>query len=136
MPEPLHLGGLLGGGWRGAAFRPFRPGVEICPILDGAPAVALLRYAPGAEVPWHRHPGLETVLVLDGAQSDARGDYPAGSLVLNPAGSAHRVWSGPGCVVLIQWERPVEFLPPAEAARAEAGAAPGAPALPAEDRAP
>jgi anti-sigma factor ChrR (cupin superfamily) len=110
MPEPLHIAGLLAGGWRTAAFRPFREGVEICPIMEGAPAVALLRYAPGSGVPRHRHPGLETILVLDGVQSDDRGDYPAGSLILNPEGSQHRVWSGPGCVVLIQWERPVEFL--------------------------
>ncbi|MEO8243474.1 MAG: cupin domain-containing protein [bacterium] len=82
------------------------------PILTGEPAVALLRYAPGAGVPAHRHNGLETILVLDGVQSDERGDYPAGTLMLNPAGSAHRVWSDMGCVVLIQWNRQVEFLDP------------------------
>jgi anti-sigma factor ChrR (cupin superfamily) len=111
MPEPTHLAALLGGGWRRATFAPFREGVEICPILTGAPAVALLRYAPGSGVPAHRHTGLETILVLEGAQSDERGRYPEGSLVLNPEGSTHRVWSDEGCVVLIQWERPVEFLP-------------------------
>lgn len=103
---------LLSGGWRDAPFRPFREGVEICPIRDGAPAVALLRYAPGAGVPTHLHPGLETILVLDGVQSDEAGDYPVGSLILNPPGSQHSVWSDPGCVVLIQWTLPVEFVTP------------------------
>jgi anti-sigma factor ChrR (cupin superfamily) len=110
MAEPLHLAGLLAGGWRDRAFGPFRDGVEICRLWPGPPDVALLRYAPGASVPRHRHGGLETVLVLDGSQSDERGDYPAGSLVCNPEGSIHSVWSRAGCVVLIQWQRPVEIL--------------------------
>lgn len=107
---PLHVPGLLGGSWKDAVFEPFREGVEICPLRRHDPAVALLRYAPGASVPRHLHTGLESIVVLDGVQSDERGDYPAGSLILNPEGSAHSVWSGPGCVVLIQWERPVRFL--------------------------
>jgi len=72
--------------------------------------VALLRYAPGAGVPRHRHPALETILVLEGVQSDERGDYPAGTLILNPAGTEHTVWSATGCTVLIQWNLPVEFV--------------------------
>ena len=76
---------------------------------DGA-SIALLRYAAGARVPLHEHPGLETVLVVEGSQSDERGTYKAGDLVLNPAGSRHSVWSTDGCVVLIQWEKPVRIL--------------------------
>jgi anti-sigma factor ChrR (cupin superfamily) len=91
-------------------FAPFRDGVEICRLRADDPAVALLRYAPGAAVPRHMHTGLETILVLEGAQSDERGHYPAGTLVLNPTGTEHSVWSEGGCVVLIQWERPVRFL--------------------------
>jgi hypothetical protein len=59
------------------------------PLATGEPAIALLRYAPGAGVPAHLHPGMETILVLEGAQSDDRGRYPAGSLVVNPEGTAH-----------------------------------------------
>ena len=70
----------------------------------------MLRYQAGAMVPRHRHPGLETVLVLEGTQSDEQATYGVGSLVINPAGSIHSVWSERGCVVLIHWERPVEFL--------------------------
>lgn len=110
MAEPFCMAALLGGGWRDCAFQPFREGVEIFPICPGEPAVALLRYAPGAGVPRHRHLGLETILVLDGAQSDERGRYPAGSFLVNPEGSSHSVWSDIGCVVLIQWDRPVQFL--------------------------
>ena len=110
MADPTHIAGLLAGGWRDAAFGPFREGVDICVLVAGEPSVALLRYAPGASVPTHRHAGLETILVLEGAQSDERGRYPAGSLIANPEGTTHSVWSDEGCVVLIQWERPVEIL--------------------------
>lgn len=110
MSDPFSLSGFLPETWRDAVYEPFREGVEISPILTGEPAVALLRYAPGAGVPRHLHRGLETILVLEGSQSDERGTYPTGSLVLNPEGSVHSVWSEDGCVVLIQWNRQVEFV--------------------------
>ena len=34
----------------------------------------------------------------------------AGTLVINPPGSAHQVKSPEGCVVLVHWQLPVEFL--------------------------
>lgn len=101
---------FLGGGWRRCAFEPFRDGVEICRLVAGEPELALLRYAPGARVPRHLHQGLETILVLEGSQSDEFGRYGAGALVANAAGSIHSVASEEGCVVLIQWTRPVAIL--------------------------
>ncbi|PZX36260.1 ChrR-like protein with cupin domain [Roseinatronobacter thiooxidans] len=100
---------LLPDGWRDLPFSHFREGVEIAQLRSADPAVALLRYKPGASVPHHEHTGLETILVLEGTQSDERGDYPVGTLVLNPKGSKHSVWSDRGCTVLIQWESPVYF---------------------------
>ena len=96
--------------WHDLPFTHFRDGVEAHHIKQGSPALAILRYAPGAKVPLHLHTGLETILVLDGVQSDERGDYPKGTLVLNPEGTSHSVWSESGCAVLIQWERPIEIL--------------------------
>ena len=58
----------------------------------------------------HLHQGLETVLVLEGSQSDESGRYRSGAIVFNAAGTEHSVWSEDGCVVLIQWERPVLIL--------------------------
>lgn len=110
MSDPFSLPAFLPETWREAVYQPFREGVEISPIVEGEPAVALLRYAPGAGVPRHLHRGLETILVLEGTQSDERGTYATGDLVFNPAGSAHSVWSQDGCVVLIQWAKNVEFL--------------------------
>ncbi len=105
-----HLPGLMQGGWRDLTFAPFREGVEICDLTPGYPKLALLRYAPGAAVPRHRHTGLETIVVLDGSQTDEAGHYPKGSVMVNPEGTEHAVRSEDGCVVLIQWERPVEIL--------------------------
>ncbi|TIW17859.1 MAG: allophanate hydrolase [Mesorhizobium sp.] len=112
MPN-LAFAGLVDGGWRDLAFEPFRHGVAVHWLLKGGPvepSVAVLRYQPGAGVPRHRHAGLETIVVLEGIQSDDNGDYPAGSVILNPVGSEHSVWTKDGCVVLIQWDLPVIFL--------------------------
>ena len=106
--------GLLDSGWRALVFDPFREGVEIFWLEKGAtdddPSLALLRYAPGASVPRHLHRGLETIMVLDGAQSDENGEYRKGAVALNPVGSEHSVWSPEGCVVLIHWTKPVLML--------------------------
>jgi anti-sigma factor ChrR (cupin superfamily) len=113
VPDRLHLPRLLAGGWRALAFEPFRPGVEICRLADSGESrasLALLRYQPGASVPAHRHDGLETILVLEGSQRDEHGHYAAGDMVVNPVGSKHSVSTDEGCVVLIQWERPVRML--------------------------
>ena len=109
---PGFFTAALAGGWRDLPFEPFREGGEIHLLADGPAAAALLRYAPGASVPRHRHTGLETILVLEGAQSDDNGTAAAGSLIFNPEGTEHSVWSETGCVVLIHWTRPVEFLEP------------------------
>lgn len=108
----LTLPSLLDGGWRAVPFDPFRRGVDIHWLYGqgGGPAAALLRYVPGAAIPLHEHTGFEHVLVLDGAQEDEHGRYPAGSFVVNPPGSRHRVWSATGCVALLIWERPVRML--------------------------
>jgi len=94
-------------------WEPLREGIQVLWLWGDArvgPSVALLRYEPGAHVPLHRHTGFELIYVLSGAQSDERGTYSAGSLVINPTGDEHSVRSDEGCLVLIVWERPVEFV--------------------------
>jgi anti-sigma factor ChrR (cupin superfamily) len=94
------------------AWQPLRPGVEIHRLYgleDEGPSAALLRYQPGAEVPWHVHTGVEHILVLAGSQDDGHGRYGPGSFVVNLPGSRHRVASPDGCLVLVVWERPVRF---------------------------
>jgi anti-sigma factor ChrR (cupin superfamily) len=113
----VSFAGLAHAGWRRLTFERFRPGMEVHWLQIGEaaePSVAVLKYAPGSRVPRHRHSGLETIVVLDGMQSDENGDYPAGTVVLNATGSEHSVWSAQGCVVLIQWDKPIAFLESAD----------------------
>jgi anti-sigma factor ChrR (cupin superfamily) len=65
---------------------------------------------PGATVPRHMHTRLETILVPDGVQCDERGRYGPGAVSVHPEGSVHSVWSGTGCAVRVQGERPVKIL--------------------------
>jgi anti-sigma factor ChrR (cupin superfamily) len=117
-PSPLVIRDLL---QRAAQLRdepgwePFRPGIQIQRLYqtdECGPAAALLRYEPGTGVPTHTHLGYEHVLILDGAQSDEHGSYPAGTFIINGPQSRHRVTSDAGCVVLIIWEAGVRFQAP------------------------
>jgi anti-sigma factor ChrR (cupin superfamily) len=93
-------------------FEPFREGVEKAALFRDASSgeeVAVLRYAPGANVPEHEHAGYEYIFVLQGSQSDERGNYGVGTLVVNAPGTQHTVVSPEGCVVLAMWARPVLF---------------------------
>jgi anti-sigma factor ChrR (cupin superfamily) len=94
------------------AWAPFQPGVEIHRVYGdekSGPSAILLRYAPGASIPFHTHSCHEHIFVLDGEQADQRGTYRAGDFVVNPPGSAHSVTSASGCVVLVVRHEPVAF---------------------------
>lgn len=89
-----------------------RPGVEFHALYGRpgqGPSAALLRYAPGATVPEHRHTDYEHILVLHGSQRDGSGHYPAGTLLVSPPGSQHAVTSEAGCVVLAIWSGAIDF---------------------------
>ncbi|RVU85941.1 cupin [Leucothrix sargassi] len=49
----------------------------------------VVRYAPNSEFSSHTHTGGEEFYVLDGVFSDEHADYPKGSYVRNPIGTAH-----------------------------------------------
>ncbi|HQR96355.1 MAG TPA: cupin domain-containing protein, partial [Thiotrichales bacterium] len=50
----------------------------------------------------HTHPQGEEIFVLEGVFSDETGDYPAGSYLRNPPGSAHAPFSKDGCVLFVK----------------------------------
>ena len=94
------------------SWKPLRPGVDKLTLglgLDGE-EVALLRYAPGAWVPEHKHPGRETLLMLEGVQADQGGSYGAGALKIMEVGTQHSLNSETGCLLLIHWAKPVRFV--------------------------
>ncbi len=93
-------------------WQALRPGVAFHALYGQpgqGPAAALLRYAPGARVPAHRHGGSEHILVLAGSQRDENGVYTTGTLLVSPAGSRHAVISDDGCLVLAIWAGPLDF---------------------------
>jgi quercetin dioxygenase-like cupin family protein len=96
------------------AWEPFRPGVDLHRIYgdgnSGSSAV-LIRFQPGARVPRHEHDGYEHILVLSGSQQDENGVAAAGTLIVNPPGTSHSIFSPRGCIVLAIYEKPVRFPP-------------------------
>jgi anti-sigma factor ChrR (cupin superfamily) len=70
-----------------------------------ARATSVVRYAPNSRFERHVHGGGEEILVLEGVFSDEAGDYPAGSYLRNPPGSAHAPFSREGCMLFVKlWQ--------------------------------
>lgn len=86
------------------------PGVERM-MLDRvggevARATSLVRYAPNTQFSPHTHDGGEEFLVLDGVFSDEHQDYPKGSYVRNPIGTAHTPKIGDeGATILVKLQQ-------------------------------
>lgn len=82
------------------------PGVERRMLdrigAEVARATSIVRYAPQSRFARHVHGGGEEFLVLDGVFSDEHGDYPAGTYVRNPIGTAHSPHSAEGCTILVK----------------------------------
>lgn len=116
-PDVLYEA-IIGDGWKrdDLPWRPWvengREGVEMVPLFmgaDGGAAALLLRFQPGAHGDFHKHGGAELMLVLDGVLEDEKGGYfPAGTLVVEGAGSIHQALSRHGCTLLAVRERPAE----------------------------
>ena len=78
-----------------------------------ARATSIVRYLPGASFARHVHGGGEEILVLEGVFSDERGDYPAGTYLRNPPGSAHAPFSRDGCLLFVKlWQFAAQDLEP------------------------
>jgi anti-sigma factor ChrR (cupin superfamily) len=66
---------------------------------------SVVRYDADSHFSAHPHPLGEEILVLEGVFSDEQGDYPAGSYIRNPPGSAHTPFSKQGCVLLVKLDQ-------------------------------
>lgn len=68
-----------------------------------ARATTIVRFAPNSAFDRHTHGGGEEFLVLQGVFSDEHADYPVGSYVRNPIGTAHTPHIGPeGATILVK----------------------------------
>jgi len=85
---------------------PWQPGDDGRAFLAlhefGSECVRLERWAPGAQVAAHDHPGGEEVVVLDGAFEDEHGSYPAGTWIREPHGSSHSPSTREGCLLYVK----------------------------------
>jgi len=95
-----------------------RPGVFWKVLWEEGDRKALLvRYAPGATIPRHRHLGDEQVFVLEGSVSDDTGTCTAGNYVRRPPGCVHAVHSDGGALVLAILSGGTQTLPSGDRAR-------------------
>ena len=90
-----------------------RPGVfwkVIWEDPDGRHKAILVRYAPGATIPRHRHVGDEQIFVLEGAVADDTGVCTAGNYARRPPGCEHTIVSETGAVVFAITSGPTEVI--------------------------
>lgn len=88
-----------------------RPGVfwkVLWEDADGRHKAILVRYAPGAVVPRHRHLGDEQIYVLEGSVVDDAGACTAGNYARRPPGCVHTVTSPAGALVFAVTSGPTE----------------------------
>jgi hypothetical protein len=92
-------------------FGDFKPNVQKL-ILAGAADtqhVAVLWYTVvDGGVGLHYHAKTESVYVIDGTQTDAKGVYPTGTVYFNPPGSGHQITQSSG-FFLLAYAAPPDF---------------------------
>lgn len=100
----INLEGVVDVNWRDV------PAKEICPGIrkrdlwrgqDGARAQIVEIDAGAAFTSLDAHSGPEEIFVVTGVFGDGAHEYPAGSFIHNPAGSAHVPQSRDGCVIFV-----------------------------------
>ena len=70
----------------------------------------LLKWEPGASLPFHRHPEIEQSYVLEGSFYDHDGLCRAGEFVWRTPGSLHETHTDEGCVLLAIYRKPNVFF--------------------------
>jgi anti-sigma factor ChrR (cupin superfamily) len=79
-----------------------RKRVHLVGPAEEGQVTSVVRYDAGSTFPAHDHPDGEEIFVLEGVFSDERGDWPAGTYLLNPEGFRHAPFSRPGCVLFVK----------------------------------
>ena len=82
--------------------RVWRKRLDLSGAAERGRVTSIVRYDANSKFHPHLHPGGEEILVLDGVFSDAHGDFPAGSYLLNPEVFEHAPFSKSGCVLFVK----------------------------------
>src|SRR5262245_11042048 len=80
----------------------WRKRVHLVGPVESGQVTSVVRYEPRSTFHVHEHPDGEEIFVLDGVFSDERGDWPAGTYLLNPEGFRHAPFSREGCVLFVK----------------------------------
>jgi hypothetical protein len=89
----------------------FRPNIKKLILAGVAESqhIAILWYTvTDGGVALHYHAKTESVYVVDGTQTDAKGTYPTGTVYFNPPGSGHQVTDSTG-FFLLAYSAPPDF---------------------------
>ncbi|HKI98210.1 MAG TPA: cupin domain-containing protein [bacterium] len=95
--------------WQSTPF----PGVEMKVLMEEEGTgllTALMRWAPGAELPLHEHVEIEQTFVLEGRLVDDQGECRAGQFVWRPKGSRHVARTPEGALMLAFFLKPNKFF--------------------------
>lgn len=94
--------------WKPSQFE----GIQIKVLYENKEAgelTCLLKWQPGATLPFHKHPEIEQSFVLEGSFYDHDGICKAGEYVWRKAGSFHETHSDEGAVLLAIYRKPNIF---------------------------
>lgn len=101
----MNLEGVVSANWRDFPAKEIFPGISKRTLWQGEndANVQILEIAAGAKFATLdvHSAGPEKVFVVSGVFNDGIHDYPAGSFIHNPAGSAHIPQSKQDCVILV-----------------------------------
>jgi len=101
----INLEGVVATKWQDVPAKEISPGIRKRILWQGANGAKaqILEIDAGAKLnrlDVHA-PGPEEVYVVSGIFNDGVHNYPAGSFIHNPAGSAHVPQSNEGCVLFV-----------------------------------
>ena len=94
--------------WKPSQFE----GIEIKVLYENKEAgelTCLLKWQPGATLPFHKHPEIEQSFVLEGSFYDHDGICRAGEYVWREPGSFHETHSDEGAILLAIYRKPNIF---------------------------
>lgn len=101
----IDLEGVVSANWQNLPSKEIFPGIRKRILWQGANGAKaqILEIDPGTmftALDTHS-PGPEEVFVVSGVFNDGVHDYPAGTFIHNPVGSAHIPQSKQGCVIFV-----------------------------------
>ena len=101
----INLEGVVSANWRDLPAKEIFPGIRMHILWQGTNGAKakILDIDPGAKFTTLdiHSPGPEEVFVISGVFNDGFHDYPAGTFIHNPVGSAHVPQSKQGCVIFV-----------------------------------